>query len=492
MPMDLEAGAGKLYPRLVIRDAHIVSGRGTPPEGPVDIVVEQGVIASISRVDAVSLNRYPKDWQRPQGDCVIDAKGMYVLPGLIDSHVHVPATPGASPPFDWEYAYRLWLGHGVTSIRTMGGSEPAIYQHRALAAQRPELPIPRLVVNHRFPREGHMTEAQIRAQVGTCQQLGADGIKMFGCEPSVLETVCDEANRLGMKAGVAIHLGLDGEADAVMASNAGVRSIEHTYGIPEAAIPGVQNFPQDYNEMDELLRFRQSGCNWIEADRYPDRVLDVLDIMITNQTVWSPTMVVYEPNRDIMRAQHQAWFDEYTTPAMLKFWAPTPGVHASFHFDWRTSDDVAWKQKYQIWMKYLRTFFEEGGTIVAGADAGYLYTLYGFSLIRELEMLQEAGFHGLDIIKMATTNSAALLGLDEQVRGVQVGAPADLAIVDGNPIGNFKLMYGMGMERYLEDRVTKVKGGGVRWTIRGGAVFDARGIMEEIKQYVKQQKAAVR
>jgi hypothetical protein len=193
-----------------------------------------------------------------------------------------------------------------------------------------------------------------------------------------------------------------------------------------------------------------------------------------------------------MRAQRQAWFDEYTTPAMLKFWAPTPGVHASFHFDWRTSDDVAWKQKYQIWMKYLRTFFDEGGTIVAGADAGYLYTLYGFSLIRELEMLQEAGFHGLDIIKMATTNSAALLGLDEQVRGVQVGAPADLAIVDGNPIGNFKLMYGMGMERYLEDRVTKVKGGGVRWTIRGGTVFDARGIMEQIKQYVKEQKAAAR
>lgn len=116
-----------------------------------------------------------------------------------------------------------------------------------------------------------------------------------------------------------------------------------SYGIPEAAIPGVQDFPPGYNEMDELARFRQSAYNWIEAEACADRVIEVLDLMIRNGTVWDPTFATYEANRDLARAQHSK-FRRYISPQLEEYWRPKPGVHASFHFDWKTADEIAWKR----------------------------------------------------------------------------------------------------------------------------------------------------
>ena len=295
-----------------------------------------------------------------------------------------------------------------------------------------------------------------------------------------------------MKAGTAAHLSLSSPINAVMASNAGVTSIEHTYGIPEAAIPGVQAFPPNYNEMDELARFRQSAYNWPEADCYPERVIEVLDLMIRNGTVWSPNFATYEANRDLGRAKNSEYSAKYATPQLLQCWSPTPGLHASFHFDWKTSDEIAWKEKYRIWFKYVKTFFQRGGTLVAGADAGYQYTLYGVSMIRELELFQEAGIRPLDVIRIASTNAAKVLGMKSHAGGVRRGYAADLAIVDGNPLDNFKVMYGGGTERFAADRVTKTRGGGVRWTIRNGALFDARALIKDVEGYVERQRAAMK
>lgn len=493
---------GEHFSRLVIRNAIVVDGRGTPAEGPVDIVIEEGRIKELLRVDPVSLGRQTAGFGRPEGDGVLDASGMYVIPGLVDMHAHAaidapddpdgtrtPVWPAHCGPKGMEYSLKLWMAHGVTTLRTTGGAEMQLYEQRRQSEEDPCLPVPRLVILHSWPRNREFTPDQAREQVRKLRDLGADGIK-GGChgELDVLEAICDQARELGMSGGVATHLALSNHIDAVMASNAGVTSIEHTYGIPEAAIPGVQRFPPDYNEMDELARFRQSGFNWLEADRYPERVLDVLDLLIRNKTVWDPTMVVYEANRDLMRARNLEWYKDYAVPSLLRFWSPTPGVHASFHFDWKTSDEITWKKKYAVWMKWLRVFFERGGTIVAGTDPGWLLTLFGFSIVRELELLQEVDLHPVDVIQIATTNSTKAMGLSELAGGIRPGNLADLAVVDGNPLDNFKLVYGLGIERFMEDRVTKVRTGGVKWTIRGGVVFDAQALLQDVRDYVADMK----
>jgi imidazolonepropionase-like amidohydrolase len=316
------------------------------------------------------------------------------------------------------------------------------------------------------------------------QELGADCIKVSkspGHYPDVMEAIADEGRKLGMPTMVDLKVS---ETDARIASNAGVASIEHWYGIPDAALLGSQSFPADYNYWDELDRFRWAAMLWPEADRLPERVMAVLETMVANGTAWDPTMVVYEKNRDFPRAITSPWRQTLAHPALLEE-APDSTVHGSYHREWKTSDEINWKNFFAIWMKYVREFHRMGGLLMAGSDEG---EVGGIQLIRELELLQEAGLHPIDIIRVATTNAAKVLGWDNHC-GIRVGCIADLAVVNGNPIDNFKVMYGRGYGVYgIVPRDEQGSHGGVKWTIKDGIVFDAQALLREAEGYVEQEK----
>jgi len=112
--------------------------------------------------------------------------------------------------------------------------------------------------------------------------------------------------------------------------------------------------------------------------------------------------------------------------------------------------------------------------------------MYGFSLIRELELHQEAGFHPIDIIKHATGNNARILGLEKALGRVRNGYLADLILVDGNPLKNLKYLYPTGvMELEQNDLVRK---GGILWTIKDGFVYHAPTLLEDVKTLVSEAK----
>ena len=110
--------SGKRYPRLVIRNAIVIEGNGTPASGPKDIVVENGMITAIVPLDLVSAGR--GEGHRPaKADVEIDAAGKYVMPGLIDAHAHLQDERGGIPqPF--EYELKMWLSCGITTVRDVG------------------------------------------------------------------------------------------------------------------------------------------------------------------------------------------------------------------------------------------------------------------------------------------------------------------------------------------------------------------------------------
>ena len=499
-PIALGTTRGERGQRLVIRNATILSGRGSPgsnrampPEGPVDIVIEGNTIVDMIPVDAVNAAGYGRAFRRATGDRVIDAAGMYVIPGLVEMHAHLPRDSADLGPRGSDYAFRLYLGHGVTVVRDAGtgGGLRQLGEQRRLGDLN-QIVAPRLMLCQRWPlplrrwNEGNTPE-KARVMVRQFKEAGADCVKISkspGQYPDVLRAATDEARKLGMHVMVDLKVS---ETDAVVASTAGVRSIEHWYGVPDAALTGSQNFPPDYNYWDELDRFRFAGQLWEQADRQPERVSAVLDTLIKYRTNWNPTMSVYEDNRDLARHLTAPYRETLVHPSKLES-GPDSATHGAFHREWKTSDEIAWRRNFAIWMRWVREFHQRGGLLTAGSDEG---TFGGIGMIRELELMQEAGIHPIDVVRVATTNAYEALGLDrtKQLCGIRVGCAADLAVVNGNPIDNLKVMYGRGYGFFgTVPRSQLGRHGGVRWTIKDGVVFDAQALLREAEWYVAQEK----
>ena len=70
---------------------------------------------------------------------------------------------------------------------------------------------------------------------------------------------------------------------------------------------------------------------------------------------------------------------------------------------------MAWKNFYRVWMEFVNDYKNMGGRVTVGSDSGFIYQLYGFGTILEMEMLQEAGFHPLEVIRSATMYGAQAL-----------------------------------------------------------------------------------
>jgi imidazolonepropionase-like amidohydrolase len=215
---------------------------------------------------------------------------MYVIPGLVEMHAHLPRNGGELGANALDYVYRVYLGHGVTTVRDAGtgaGIETMAEQRRLSDGN--QVVAPRLVLCQRWPlplRRWDVgdTPEEARAMVQRFKQLGADCIKVSkspGHFPDVLEAIVAEGKKLDMPTMVDLKVS---ETDARVASMAGVNSIEHWYGIPDAALQGSQSYPSDYNYWDELDRFRYAGKLWAEADAHPDRIIEVLETMIANGT----------------------------------------------------------------------------------------------------------------------------------------------------------------------------------------------------------------
>ena len=471
--------SGKRQKRIVIRNAMVVDGSGKPAAGPFDIVVEGDVITQIASLDPIAVQS--GNARRPaKGDLEIDAAGKYVLPGLIDLHAHIHDERGGVP-MPVEYCMKMWLVNGITTIREAWSNKKMLAWRDQTAANT--LAGPRI-----FPYGGYFdsptptTPEEARQKVRDFKAAGYDGIKLYTIDRDLMAAMMDEAHKLGMR--VMHHVGVE-ETNAWDDIRFGTTSIEHWYGIPDAAIPsGRQNFPSTYNYNNEVDRFRYAGRLWREAD--PERLTKVLDAMVAANVAWDPTLDIYDASRDLQRAQSNPAFADYLHPVLEEYFRPNPANHGSYFIGWTSTDEAFWKENYRIWMKALYEFEQRGGLIGTGDDAGFIYQMYGFGLIRELELQQEAGFHPLKVIQHATSNGAKILGKEDILGRVRVGYKADLIVVNGNPLENLKVLYPTGTEGVSDGKV--VKTGGIEWTIKDGIPFHVPTLAAEIRDMVKKAR----
>ncbi len=480
------------YERLVIKNANLIDGTGGPLQGPVTIVVEGDRITNIIGGGTGSLamgNIHSDEKTR-----VIDATGKYVMPGLINSHAHfgTPSHVFGGALTDPEYVTKLWLAHGITTIREPGSLMGLGWtlKHKQLSEQG-KIAAPRIVAHALFP-EAISQADKARQWVRAVKKQGADGIKFLGAAPEAIEAAIAEAKRLGMKTMYHHSQATVTRMNVIDSARLGLNSMEHWYGLPEAMFEKqtVQNYRHDYNYNDEQDRFSEAGRLWAQTAAPGSAIWQqTINELIGLDFTLDPTFSIYEANRDFMRVSRAEWLDEFTMPYMMRAFKPNPLVHGSYHYDWTSSNEAEWHENYQLWMRFVNDYKNAGGRVTVGSDTGFIYGVYGFGYVRELEMFLEAGFHPLEVIKAATLNGAELLGLANDIGTVHIGKKADMVIVNENPLHNFKVLYGTGHEILNRQTGKFERTKGVEYTIKNGQMFDAVMLREQVKNMVAAQKA---
>ena len=152
---------------------------------------------------------------------------------------------------------------------------------------------------------------------------------------------------------------------------------------------------------------------------------------------------------------------------------------------------MAWKNFYRVWMNFINDFKNAGGRVTTGSDAGFIYELYGFGLIQEFEMLQEAGFHPLEVLRSATLSGAEALFEPK-------GRPIEYGIVRAGssptrdrrpePAAESQSALRTGAMR-LNAAGKSERVGGVKYTIKDGIVYDAKQLLADVARDGRQAEA---
>ncbi len=491
-----DEGAGP-FDRLIIRGVTLIDGTGAPPRGPVDIIIEGNRIASIRGVGAPNV---PIDEERRPSDAdyEVDANGMYVMPGIVDLHVHTGGVPKAP---EAEYVYKLWLANGITTVRGVSTGPFAWSLNERERSARNEIVAPRIVSYHRPGSNAGDWEGSTDTPEGAREWVryaagkGIDGLKLGSYRPEIMEALLDEANKLGL--GSTAHLSQAGVAqmNALDAARLGLGGMTHFYGLFESMYKDhdVQRWPVDMNYNDEQFRFGQVARQWnLIHPPGSDEWKALLEEFLELDYYLNPTMTIYSAGRDVMRARNADWHARYTLPSLQDFFDPSRRDHGSYWYYWTTRDEVAWKKFYQVWMQFLNDYKNMGGKVTVGSDSGFIYQLYGFGTILEMEMLQEAGFHPLEVIRAATMHGAMEIfkpkGKPIEYGVVRSGLLADLIIVEENPIANLKVLYGTGAVKLNDETGTHERVGGVKYTIKDGIVYDAKQLLRDVEKMVEKQR----
>ncbi len=485
-------GAGP-YDRLIIRGATMIEGSGAPPVGPVDIVIENDRIVEIRGVGSPGLPIDPN--RRPaKGTREIDAHGMYVLPGFVDMHGH-PHTIDSGQGVPLEYVLKLWLAHGITTTRVVGakGVDWMLDLQKRSAENR--ITSPRIFAYPIFGQDfGRpiQTPEDAREWVRWVKKKGADGVKLFGAAPEIMTATLDEVKKQGLRA-AEHHAQLDvTRMNVLRTASLGLTTMEHWYGLPEALFEDkvIQRYPLDYNYANEADRFSEAGRLWKQAAKpFSPHWNAVMDSLLAMDFTIDPTFIAYLASRDLMRQSRNDWHAIYTMPALWDYYRPNRDAHGSYWFYWTTENEMDWKENFNLWFTFVNEYKNRGGRVTLGSDSGYIYNLYGFGYIQEMENMREAGFHPLEVIRSATIMGAEALGADDQIGTIQVGKLADLVIVAENPLQNLKVLYGTGWIRLNDDTQEVERVGGIKYTIKGGVVFDARALLQDVRDMVEASKA---
>jgi imidazolonepropionase-like amidohydrolase len=422
--LSLVLGCGRKAPDgVALVGATLLDGSGGPALPDAVVVVRGGRFESVGTRQGFEL---------PEHTTEVDLSGRWIMPGLIDSHAHL--TDGKAGVLEWTLL--RYLAWGVTTVRDLHGDLESVLELREALNSGAE-PGPRMYAAGAeldgLPTTyadaiGANRPNDARRGVDRLVNGGSDFVKVFTrVDPILLAAVLDEAKTFNMK--VSGHLGL---TDAVTAARAGLASIEHLSGIPEASSADASSL--------FAAHYRSFFAGWTAFERAWPRLDSVALDRVARELAGTgvmlvPTLVMHET------------FSRLDDPALLRdsMLAAVPdAAQRSWNVPdmvaragWTPDDFVAFRGARPPQDLFVRRFAAAGGKIVAGTDAPNQMLIPGYSLHREMELLVAAGLPPGEALLAATRNGALLLGTDS-LGVIAPGRAADLIVLTGDPLADIR------------------------------------------------------
>ena len=373
---------------IAIVGAMLIDGTGGPVVPDSVVVIRGDRIVAVGKRDEVKV---------PAGAEVVDAKGLTLVPGLIDSHFHID---GDDP------LPALYLSHGVTSVR-----DPGQWIEAYDAARKAPAPVPRLFLcgpHLDSPPPAYPTDSYIvrdadetRLAVNRFVDDGASAIKVYFRLPlALIKVAIETAHARGVP--VMGHLEIVDARDAI---RAGIDGIEHATSFGTALLPlrDAEKYRQSVLANNDARREGRYKV-WNAIDLNTPQAAALFKLIVDRGVVVSPTLAVFEKQRG----------DKDTNDIH---------VHG-----------------FKQMEAFVGLANKAGAKIVVGSHSDVPHAKRGWAYQRELELLVESGLTPMQALVAGTMNNARYFHVADRLGSIETGKLADLVLVDGDPLKDISNM----------------------------------------------------
>ena len=404
-------------PAFVLRNVTLVDGTGAEPQRGVSVVVEDGRITQVgTNVDI------------PQDADILTYSGHTLIPGLVGLHDHMFYTTAGSRVAHLAFSGpRLYLGGGVTTIRTTGSVAPYADINIKAEIDEGRMPGPRMHITAPYITSGptdpefpYMTllhsPEQARRFVAYWGEEGATWIKTYtNIGRSEFTAAVDEAHRAGMK--VTGHLC---SLSFTEAADLGIDNVEH------GLLTNTDYNPAKVNDRCPMGNEAVAGRVDVRGPEVEATFRKMIDQSVA-MTSTLPYWELFVPNRPIKDARSLEAMSDGVREAYLAERDRIDGDPNPF----------LTLEMFKNAMAYEVRFVEMGGLLAAGVDpSGNGGALPGYGDQRGIELLAEAEFSFAQAIQIASLNGAKILGVDEDLGSIEVGKIADMVLLRGDLSGD--------------------------------------------------------
>jgi imidazolonepropionase-like amidohydrolase len=398
---------------VALTHVRVVDGTGAAPLDDQTIVIQNGKITAVTAANAARV---------PAGARTMDLADHTVIPGLVGMHDHTfYTTRGRSVQLQFS-APRLYLGSGVTTIRTTGGTSPYHEINMKKGIEGGQVPGPRIHLTG--PYLTGPGGAATMAQIGTAQEArrivnywADEGVTWFKAYTDIsreaLGAAIDEAHKRGLK--FTGHLCSVSFREAVELH---IDMLEHGFFTNSDYVKNRQPDHCSPDMRSSLLNVTMDG----------PEVQRTIQAMVTNKVGMSSTLAVYELSYPDRPPLEDRVLEALAPEAREEYMAARRETSAR-------AAESSMPELFRRAQAFERAYVKAGGLLGAGVDpTGLGGALPGFGDQRNYELLLEAGFPPVEAIQIMTLNGAKILGVDKDLGSIAAGKTADLVVIRGNPI----------------------------------------------------------